>query len=284
MEGASLSPGVVRMVGTAAARVSFAESSELLAELAGLRGRPEALERAAEALGGEIAEDECLRVEVGTALGPDDGPGHGRDRSAGAPGGGGRRSQDARVKLVTLWTAESLDPQGRPRATRARSGAAIESAATRNTDPDLSAFARRVGREAERRGFGLAKRQVVVGDGAPWIWNVTAEQFPEAIEIVDLYHATGEDLASKALHAGDPPAFGSGPKRVARGSAVWMTFWERLRSGAAEASGQCAEYRAQSRPDAVRRLPCPRTFRWFRCRRAGCKTTIGARLKRAGMH
>ena len=41
VEGASLSPGVVRMVGTAAARVSFAESSELLAELAGLRIDPQ---------------------------------------------------------------------------------------------------------------------------------------------------------------------------------------------------------------------------------------------------
>ncbi len=38
------------MVGTAAARVSFAESSELLAELAGLRMDPKRVERAAEAL------------------------------------------------------------------------------------------------------------------------------------------------------------------------------------------------------------------------------------------
>ena len=56
-------PGAVRMVGTAAARVSFAESSQLLAELAGLRIDPKRVERAAEALGGEIAEDECLRVD-----------------------------------------------------------------------------------------------------------------------------------------------------------------------------------------------------------------------------
>ena len=63
LEGGSLSPGAVRMVGTAAARVSFAESSELLAELAGLRIDPKRVERAAEALGGEIAEDECVRIE-----------------------------------------------------------------------------------------------------------------------------------------------------------------------------------------------------------------------------
>ena len=30
---------------------------------------------------------------------------------------------------------------------------------------------------------------IVLGDGAPWIWNLAAEHFPGAIEIVDLYHA-----------------------------------------------------------------------------------------------
>ncbi len=50
-------------------------------------------------------------------------------------------------------------------------------------------FAQRVMREATRRGFDRAKRQVVLGDGAPWIWNLSGEQFPEAIEIVDRFHA-----------------------------------------------------------------------------------------------
>ena len=41
---------------------------------------------------------------------------------------------------------------------------------------------------------------VAMGDGAPWIWNLVAEHFPGAIEIVDFYHAvehlwsTGEAL------------------------------------------------------------------------------------------
>ena len=154
---------------------------------------------------------------AGIALGPDDVPGHGRDRSAGAPGGTEGRAgkqpdgsaKTREVKLVTLWTAESLDPQGRPRRDpgSVSYSAAIESAAARDTDPNLSAFARRVGREADRRGFGGARRRVVLGDGAPWIWNLTGEQFPEAIEIVDLYHAQEKIWdASKALHTGDPPA------------------------------------------------------------------------------
>ena len=300
VEGASLSPGVVRMVGTAAARVSFAESSQLLAELAGLRIDPKRVERAAEALGGEIAEDECLRVESGPPSAPTmvlgmDGtgvpvrPGETEGRAGKQPDGSAKTRE---VKLVTLWTAESLDPQGRPRRDpgSVSYSAAIESAATRDTDPDLSAFARRVGREAERRGFGLAKRQVVVGDGAPWIWNVTAEQFPEAIEIVDLYHAQEKIWdASKALHAGDPPRLRewaeAGCEALAEGRLDDLLG--ALRSGAAECEQvrQCAEYIERNR-DRMQ-------YADFRAQglsvgsgvvEAGCKTTIGARLKRAGMH
>ena len=34
-----------------------------------------------------------------------------------------------------------------------------------------------------------AKKQVVIGDGAVWIWNLTDQHFPGAIQIVDLYDA-----------------------------------------------------------------------------------------------
>jgi transposase len=29
----------------------------------------------------------------------------------------------------------------------------------------------------------------VTGDGAEWIWNIAAQHFPGAIQIVDLFHA-----------------------------------------------------------------------------------------------
>jgi hypothetical protein len=38
-------------------------------------------------------------------------------------------------------------------------------------------------------GLEQAQQVVVVGDGAPWIWNLVAEHFPGAVQIVDLYHA-----------------------------------------------------------------------------------------------
>ena len=59
----SLTPGVLRMTGSTAALVSFEESSALLHELAGVEVSTSQVQRAAEALGAEIAADECGCVE-----------------------------------------------------------------------------------------------------------------------------------------------------------------------------------------------------------------------------
>ncbi len=42
---------------------------------------------------------------------------------------------------------------------------------------------------AVEAGLEHAQQVVVLGDGAPWIWNLAAEHFPGAVQIVDLYHA-----------------------------------------------------------------------------------------------
>lgn len=54
----SLTPGVLRMTASAAALLSFEESSGVLHELAGVEVSTKQVERAAEALGAEIAADE----------------------------------------------------------------------------------------------------------------------------------------------------------------------------------------------------------------------------------
>jgi len=44
---------------------------------------------------------------------------------------------------------------------------------------------------------------VVLGDGAPWIWNLADYHFPGATQIVDLYHARQHlwELAAKLYSA-----------------------------------------------------------------------------------
>src|SRR5882672_312314 len=63
LESFSLTPGVLRMTASAAALLSFEESSGLLHELAGAEVSAKQVERAAEALGAEIAVDEHQQVE-----------------------------------------------------------------------------------------------------------------------------------------------------------------------------------------------------------------------------
>ena len=67
--------------------------------------------------------------------------------------------------------------------------AEIESAASKDSDATPSACAARVEREATRRGFDQVSRRAVLGAGAPWIWNLAAEHFPGAVQIVDRFHA-----------------------------------------------------------------------------------------------
>jgi hypothetical protein len=107
---------------------------------------------------------------------------------AGKQADGSAKTREA--KLVTVWTAESRDQEGRPvRDPRSVTySAAIESAAALDTNPNFSDFAERVLREANRRGFTEAQRPVVLGDGAAWIWNSATELFPQATQILDRFH------------------------------------------------------------------------------------------------
>jgi hypothetical protein len=213
IEDGHLSPGVLRMVGIVGARVSFAEGHELLQKLAGIEVPTKEVEREAERLGGQIVEDERRVAEPdgnaelpGTLYMGLDGTGVPM-RASELVGRSGKQedgsSKCREVKLVTIWSAEGRDEEGVPVRDQGSVSysAAIESAASRDTDKEVSAFAKRVGREAARRRFEQARRRVILGDGASWIWNIATELFPDAIQIVDRFHAN-EHLAevAKALY------------------------------------------------------------------------------------
>ena len=207
----------MRMVANVAARVSFEESSILLSELAAVKVDPKQVERRAEALGHQVAEDEKQEVSplAQTPLPPTlylgmDGTGI-PIRSSELAGRSGKQADGSaktrEVKLCTIWSAEARDKDGHPVRDQGSVSysAAIESAATADTSEVRSEFAERVLREATRRRFCEAERTVVIGDGAPWIWNIAQELFPKAVQIVDRFHVKQHlsDLA-KALHPGKP--------------------------------------------------------------------------------
>lgn len=198
--GASLSPGLRKMTARAAAAVPFAKAADLLAELAGIALNSKRIERSAENDGGAAA----ARIEAeatGIARGqvsvlppthvPDklylaiDGtgvpmvPAAVADRAGKAPDG---RARTREVKLACLFTQTTIDEQSRP-----------------VRDPDSTSylasfapaaeFSTQVHAEARRRGADHVRQLVVLGDGAPWIWNLATAILPEATPIVDLYHA-----------------------------------------------------------------------------------------------
>jgi hypothetical protein len=300
LEGASLSPAVTRMVGRVGAMVSFAEGSELMQELAGVAVDPKQVERTAEALGREIALDERHVVEPeppaaptmylgmdGTAVPMRASELEGR---AGKQPDGSAKTREA--KLVTAWSAEGRDEEGIPvRDPGSVSySAAIESAATRDTDEEVSEFAKRASREATRRGFDQAARRVVLGDGAVWIWNLADEQFPGAIQIVDLYHAKGHlwDVAKAIYGAGSDLGEQWARQRrdeLDEGKIDDVLAALRVHAPGNEEARKCLDYVARNQS----RMRYPEFRAQGLCVssgvvEAGCKVAIGTRLKRAGMH
>lgn len=299
MEESSLSPAVTRMNGTTAALVSFKETSELLADLAGIDVETKQAERAAEKLGYEIARDEREIIEITLApartmyLGMD---GTGIPmRSEELEGRAGKEpdgsAKTREVKLVTVWTAEGRDEEGK--AVRDEGSvtysAAIESAARRDTDEEPSEFAKRVEREAKRRGFNEAERRVVLGDGALWIWNLTDELFPGVIQIVDLYHAKGNlSTVGKSIY-GIGNEIGKQWAKQRHQELDDGTFDALLGAIGSHAANnedarKCLDYFTRNRE----RMDYPSFRAQGLCVgsgvvEAGCKVAIGTRLKRAGI-
>ena len=62
---------------------------------------------------------------------------------------------------------------------------------------EASAFGERCGAEVERLGLRDPARLSVLGDGADWLWNLSARHFPGADEVLDFWHGA-EHLADGA--------------------------------------------------------------------------------------
>ena len=299
IEGQSVSVAVQRMIGRVAGELSFASTRQLLQLLAGVDVSVKQAERVAERIGGDIIDHERTSTEVVSCeaqtmyLGVD-----GTEVPVVPQARAGRRGKQAdgssktrEMKLVVVWTAERFDDKGRPKKDpgSATYSAAIESASTKDTDKELAPFVQRVDRQAMRRGFYDVPRKVLVGDGAAWIWKMGEELFPGAIKIVDIWHAH-EKLheVSKAIYGRQSElAKPWAQKRCDEldnsevGRVIMALKQHAPRCElAAQAVGYFSNNRARMR------------YRHFREQglcvssgvvEAGCKDTVGARLKRSGM-
>ena len=297
----SLSPGVLRMVGLVGAMVSFEEGDSLLRGLAGLDVGSKQVERSAKALGEAIDRDERDHIDVaGDPCAPTmylgvDGTGIPM-RAADLEGRTGKQpdgsAKTREVKLCVVWSAEGRDPDGKPvRDDGSVSySAAIESAASTDTDFTASEFAQRVLREAHRRGIAKAKRCCVLGDGATWIWNLATDFLPNAIQILDRYHVK-QTLRSVATEIWGPDSELGQQWADERGDELDAGNVDAIlaaltvHASACAAARRCVGYFKRNRqrmryPDFEAQGLCTSTG----VVESGCNVAIGHRLKRSAMH
>jgi len=147
--------------------------------------------------------------------------------------------------------------------------------------------------EGRRRGAARIRQLVFPGDGAAWIWNLATQHFPEATQIVDLYHARehvhdlarllefmlldrkDEWLAARLedLDYGDIDGIEAAVRKYP------------LEGVKKDVVGRELGYFLNNAPRM--------RYRWFRSRglfvgsgvvEASCKSVVAHRLKQAGMH
>ena len=157
---------------------------------------------------------------------------------------------------------------------------------------EASDFGGLIRKEAQLRGLAHAQKVVVLGDGAPWIWEVARVNFPGATCILDLYHAYEHvnEIAAIAYPNESPKT------RHARQWRHW------LKAGKVDRFIAAAKRRARTRPTQKQEIL--RSLQYFLNNRArmqyakfrraslfvgsgvveaGCKTVVGQRTKQSGM-
>ena len=303
VEGTQFSPGVRRMMAAVGAETSFEQGREQLELLAGLKVAAKAIERQAEAIGTDIEYDEQQEIHRAKQLDlPEvcvpaaeilyiemDGTGvpvTKQERAGRASKVEGQPARTREVKLGCVFTQTSTDKQGRPIRDPDSTSyvAAIEPA---------EEFGLRLYTEAWRRGWCKARRKVVLGDGAVWIWNLADQHFPGAVQIVDLYHARQHvwELAAK-LFANDERArrqwASIGQYLLDQGRIEALVLILRHLHPDNEKLAQDVDKEADYFARNAERMRYPEfraqgLFAGSGVVEAGCRTVVGKRMKCSGM-
>jgi len=189
------------------------------------------------------------------------------------------------LKLGCVFTSHTTDKEGNPlRDTDSTTYVA-------SFDP-AAKFTANLLREARLRGLGKASRSAVLGDGAHWIWKQAVIHFPQAVHILDYYHAREHlSVLADALFP-DPGKSESQVKKWVE----WLDGDQVLRI-AEDALGKLPRS-GKRRKAAKREIEYLRSnakrmmYATFKSEdyfigsgviEAGCKTVVGKRTKQSGM-
>lgn len=299
------SPGLRRMMARAGSQTTFKEGREDLKVYAGIDVSAKDVERVAETIGQQMeawSAEERIQV-LGTP--PPmlaaktipvlyvcyDGTGVPMTRAELAGRKGKQEDGSAltrEAKLGCVFTQTSIDEEGFPVRDP-------ESTTFVGSIESSNAFGWRIYAEAVRRGLYHAKKVVILGDAAEWIHSIKEEHFPDAIQIVDLYHAR-EHVANLCKHL-----FGQigGDREVIRHRTRWWTLLdegkvEKIVGQAVQNLPGNPETRARAESEIAFLDKHKEMMRYAEFREcglfvgsgvmeAGCKTVIGSRMKQSGM-
>jgi hypothetical protein len=298
--GTGFSPGLRRRMTRAGSAGPFAEAAEDLQIYAHVQVDPKDIQRVAEATGQQI--DAWMHQQAETACQPPaanvtaaktipvfyvsfDGTGvpirrpELQGRRGKQPDGTARTRE---VKLGCVFTQTSTDEDGYPirDSDSTTYVGAIESA---------ELFGWRIHAEAVRRGLEQAQMVIVLVDGAGYNQSIIQMHFPDAILIIDLYHARQHLYELEEL-------LGARPAQQAR-------YLELLDRGRIDQLLGEIRRSLRRKPPALQRAVAEKLsyfesnknamrYAYFRKQgwfvgsgviEAGCRTVVAQRLKRSGM-
>jgi hypothetical protein len=205
----------------------------------------------------------------------------------GRKGKNGGKARTREIKVGALFThRKPVQPDQRPQRDYASTTyiAALVPA---------SQFGSLLRAEALRRGLAKAKIVVFLGDGAVWIWKLARLNFPNAVCILDYYHAVEHlSLLSAAL-------YGEGCALAKKRFRQWRKalLKDKIAQVIAQAKADLPT-QAQSRQLAKKQIAyfernrARMLYQTFRQAgyfigsgvvEAACKTVVGQRLKQSGM-
>lgn len=269
------SPGVRQAIGRLGAHRPFDQGRELLGELTGLWISRRTHRLVSEGTGRAAPAQQSPPLAVG---GPVDNLYLLAD-GAMAPTRAGWRE----VKVGVAF-AGGTGPDGKPR--RQTTGYFADVL-------DAEDFGWRWHALAQRLGRDRAKRLIVLGDGAVWIWNPADLHFPGAVQIVDWFHALERPWSvAHAVWGEEHPAAARwmGPVRKLLGNGRIERILARL--GELPARSKDARNAVREAIGCFQRNAERMRYRRFRRQglfigsggvESGCKHIVGQRLKVSGM-
>ena len=302
IEGSSFSPGVRRIMGRVGAYRPFGLGHEDIKEMAGFSVTAKEIERVSHKLGQQA--ERFLQEEAEMYLSDNvipmksiptmyicmDGTGVPMVKAevAGRQGKGENGQATTReAKLGCVFTQATVDKKGHPVRDE---GSTSYTGAIETADE----FGKRIYSEAKRRRIERAEMFCVIGDGAPWIWNIADEQFPGATQIVDLYHAREHYWnAAKVIFADNKKKLdlwtsqrrteldnGKVGQVINAIKRLWPST-EITKKVCEKEISYFDKNRERMRYDIFRKKGL---FVGSGVLEAGCRTVIGQRLKQSGMH